>query len=82
MLRGVKFLGKHQALLLRPEFSNHSSNLFFCLCNVIGEAFGHYSLHHHPNLTIEHCEMVCIYVRTKVQPEVFHVLQGDDLLDV
>ena len=25
-----------------------------------GGVFGHYSLHHHPNFTVEHYEMVCI----------------------
>ena len=28
-----------------------------------GEVFEHYSLHHHPNPTVEHCVMVCMYVR-------------------
>ena len=81
VLRGVEFLRSTRPSCWDHHFSHHS-NLFFGLCDIIGGVFGHYSLHHHPNPTIEHCEMVCIYVRTKVQPEVFHVLQGDDLLDM
>ena len=81
VMRGVEFLKSTRPSCWDQHFSNQS-NQFFSLCDSIGGVFVHYSLHHHPNPTIEHCEMVCMYVRTKVQPEVFHVLQGDDLLDV
>ena len=40
--------------------SIHHSYLLFSLCGVVGKVFGHYSLYHHPNPTVEHCEMVCI----------------------
>ena len=81
MLRVVEFLRNTRSSCRDQHFSNHN-NLFFSLCDIIGEVFGHYSLHHHPNPTIEHCEMVFIYIRTKVQPEFFHLLLGYDLLDV
>ena len=40
----------------------------FSLCEMIGEVFGHYSLHNQPNLGVGHCKMVRI--SRKVQPEV------------
>ena len=39
-----------------------------------GKVFGHYSLYHHPNSTVEHYEMVCIC--RKVQPEVLLLDSG------
>ena len=50
------------------KFCHKVNKLIFSLCEFIDEVFGHYSLHHHPNPTVEHCEMVCIC--QKVQPEV------------
>ena len=40
--------------------SIHHSYPIFSLCEVVGKVFGHYSLYHHRNPTVEHCEMVCM----------------------
>ena len=57
-VRVQKSPGCDQAMYRR--ISIHHSYLLFSLCDIVGEVFGHYSLHHHPNPTVEHCEMVCI----------------------